>query len=167
MSKDYKINCGIKKLKLDERRGSMKECLKRSQVRYFGLFKIDPLLIEEKLKEKKISEANRFKYSIGRMYGLKARGEKIKKVIEVCKIKKDKEKEEFYTKELEAIRKELKECLPIAIEREKENKLKREQERKEKEFLDRLYEKKLKLDKKKKQLEKKDKEREIKKVIKK
>jgi hypothetical protein len=150
MSKEYKINCGFKPLKDDERRGSMEECIKKSQIRYFGLHKINPSLMEDYILSKKnITDANRFKYSIGRMQGLKARGEKIKKYIKSAKLRKDKEKEEKYTKELEEIRKELKKCLPIALKRYKEENIRKEREKKEKEQLNKLREQQLNEERKK------------------
>lgn len=38
--------CGIKKLKKGRHFGSMTECLDHNQVRYYGLHKIDPMLIK-------------------------------------------------------------------------------------------------------------------------
>ena len=45
-----KINCGIGELKKGERRGTMKECADKGQVRYYGLKKIDSRILNASKK---------------------------------------------------------------------------------------------------------------------
>jgi len=48
-----KINCGINDLKKGERRGTMKECADKGQIRYYGLKKIDKRTLEKSTSDKK------------------------------------------------------------------------------------------------------------------
>jgi hypothetical protein len=48
-----KINCGIGELKKGERRGTMKECAEKGQVRYYGLKKIDSRILKASKKVNK------------------------------------------------------------------------------------------------------------------
>lgn len=48
-----KINCGIGELKKGERRGTMKECADKGQVRYYGLKKIDSRILKASKKVNK------------------------------------------------------------------------------------------------------------------
>ena len=47
MSKAY---CGIGKIPKTQRKGTMKECAEKKQVRLYGLYKIDPQLVNPKAK---------------------------------------------------------------------------------------------------------------------
>jgi hypothetical protein len=81
MSEPY---CGTGKIPKNSKRGSMIECAKKGQVRYYGLKKIDSRIIENvaKLRKKKVSkEQVREKVFI-----LKAR---VKKMIKNIKAEKD------------------------------------------------------------------------------
>lgn len=46
--------CGIGKVPKGKERGTMEQCLQQGQVRYYGLVKIDPKVIENNNKKKKI-----------------------------------------------------------------------------------------------------------------
>ncbi len=49
MSEPY---CGIKKIPKNRRRGTMNECLQKSQVRYYGIQKVDSKLVNKISKPK-------------------------------------------------------------------------------------------------------------------
>jgi len=53
MTKNKKYYCGIKKIPKKKRRGTMKECVMDSQVRYYGLKKVDKRLIDASKRLKK------------------------------------------------------------------------------------------------------------------
>jgi len=50
MSKPY---CGVGKVPKGQKRGSMKECAMSGQIRYYGLKKVDPKIVEYAKKAKK------------------------------------------------------------------------------------------------------------------
>ena len=49
-----KINCGIGNLKKNQKRGSMKQCSDKGQIRYYGLKKVDKRIIDNLKKDKKM-----------------------------------------------------------------------------------------------------------------
>jgi len=48
-----KAFCGVGNIPKGYKKGSMKECVKKGQVRLYGLYKIDPKLLEQDNTEKK------------------------------------------------------------------------------------------------------------------
>jgi hypothetical protein len=108
-----KICCGIGDLKKGERRGTMKECVEKGQVKYYGLKKIDSITLKKLTAvKKKPSKTNKNGKLLNRMVLLDC---KIKKLRDAetkknTKEKKDKIKSDltkFRTERLEII-KELK-----------------------------------------------------------
>ena len=81
-----KVICSIQELKKDERRGTMDECAAKKQIRYFGMKKVDKVIID-KLTTKKIQMSKRnFAETMGKLNGLKT---KAKKLFEQIKLKKE------------------------------------------------------------------------------
>ncbi len=86
MSKAY---CGIGPIPKNQRKGTMKECAAKKQVRLYGLYKIDPQIVNPKAKptskEKKMGKndirALVFKY--------KGRFQRLKNELEIAKTDKD------------------------------------------------------------------------------
>lgn len=85
-----KIYCGIDKVPKTHKLGSMKECAEKKQVRYFGVKKIDPKLLEAVKKGSKNKES-RDKLAI-KMVGLRGKVSKLTKQMATEKDKKEKEK---------------------------------------------------------------------------
>ena len=112
----YNVNCGIRPLKSNERRGSKEECIKKAQIRYYGLVKIDPILLE---KPKKISKKEERQYNLGRLMAIKSRVMKIKGFLELKKIQENEEKFKKYTNELEKLRKDYNSNIAEANRRER------------------------------------------------
>ena len=73
-----KIYCGIGKVPKNYKKGTMKECVEQKQVRLYGLYKIDPILLNAKSKpsskEKKMGQNELRAYT----YKLKGRFQKLK-----------------------------------------------------------------------------------------
>lgn len=97
-----KIYCGIGKVPKNSQLGSMKECAEKGAVRYWGLKKVDPKLIEA-MKRKSSKKESRDKLAI-KMVGLRGRVNKLKKDISGTKDKKQKAELE---KKLEQAEKDL------------------------------------------------------------
>ena len=55
------IFCGVGDVPKKKKRGSMKECAEKGQVRYYGLKKVDSKLIERVLAEKKTGTGGKMK----------------------------------------------------------------------------------------------------------
>jgi len=96
------IYCGIEDVPKGSRRGSMKDCAEKKQIRYWGLHKIDPRTIEG---GKKTSKSKDTRYKLGQAYiKAKVRTEKLKDKV---KYEKDKAKKKEYEKELKVMMKTL------------------------------------------------------------
>jgi len=54
------IYCGADKLKKNQRRGNMKECSEKKQIRYFGIYKVDPKTLKS-VKDKSVIPSTRNK----------------------------------------------------------------------------------------------------------
>ena len=93
-----KINCGIHKLKKGERRGTMKECAEKGQVRYYGLKKIDSRMLESVKKSKTINTSRNA--VVKKMLNLKNKIKNNKKKIMEEKNKDIKEKLKNKTRDL-------------------------------------------------------------------
>jgi len=95
--------CGIGKVPKKKKRGSMKECAEKGQIRYYGIKKIDKKLAENAVRVKKIDKipASKVNKQIEKMtieYATllgKIRGTKKKLESEKDKTKKEKLKNEI------------------------------------------------------------------------
>jgi len=85
-----KIYCGINNVPKGSKLGSMKECVESNQIRYWGINKIDPKLLESMKKSKKASQT-RDSVAI-KMVGLRGKVNRLTKQIENAKNKTDKDK---------------------------------------------------------------------------
>jgi hypothetical protein len=102
------VHCGITKPPKGKKTGSMLECAKSKQIRLYGLYKVDPKIIES-LKKKKKTKTTMNDTERGKMYDkiikLKA---KRKKLLEEDKKKKTSEEDKKkIKKEIKKIEKEL------------------------------------------------------------
>ena len=98
------VFCGTGKIPKGKKRGSMKQCAEAGQIRYYGLKKVDPLLVENAVKEKKIkvSEVSKIDEKIYELLRVLVKvGGTIKKRKGQIQAEKNKEKKEKFTKELE------------------------------------------------------------------
>lgn len=121
-----KIYYGIDKLKKGYKLGSMRESIEAGQVRYFGLRKIDPRLIEA-IQTGRIQPQTREKI-LERLFILEPKIKKIKKSLE---IEEDCNKIKIMEKELKTLIKEAKklsaELKKIEELREKEKQKKKQE----------------------------------------
>jgi hypothetical protein len=95
-SKPLKVYCGIDDpVPKNSRRGSMQECLDKKQVKYYGIKRINPSVLDT-LKQDKIDKMN-----------LKSRDDLLKVIMRhkgrLTKLSKDKKKDNITKKELEQI----------------------------------------------------------------
>ena len=120
------IVCGIKEPKKNQRRGTMLECAEKKQIRYYGIKKVDKVILDmlngtSKKKTYTLDEA------VGKANGLKTRASRIIKEIESAKRKNNDQKIETLKKEYEKIKKEYAKIVPIANKLIKEDRDKREE----------------------------------------
>ncbi len=118
------IHCGVTKVPKGKKLGSMMECAEKSQVRYYGLKRIDPKILEaaQKQKSKPATRENLMMKHVeinARKKKLTASLEKEKDKIKKGKIEKDLKKA---LDQLKAISKDLK---IIEAKREKEKQQKK------------------------------------------
>ena len=105
-----KIFCGAGKVPKGQTRGTMKQCVDKNQIRYWGVKKVDPKLLESRGKKKsKGSKLTRDKVAI-KMVGLKG---KVTKLTKQLAEEKDKKKQDQIKKELEKAKKEFKEVAEL------------------------------------------------------
>jgi len=128
------IYCGIGKIPKRQRRGNMKECAEKGQVRYYGIKKIDTKTLEAsknkdsipETREKLILEISRQKGTVNRFKG---RYEKAPKSID------QQTKDEYYKKWQDA-EKKLKLLIPkfkkLEAQREKEKEVMEKEKKQEK-----------------------------------
>jgi hypothetical protein len=102
MSKKKSIYCSIGEPGKNKRRGSMRECAEKKQVRYYGIKKIDPRLLEASKKGSKDSKM-RDKLAI-KMVGLRGR---VTRLTRDHASEKDKDKKAKLAEELSKSKKEL------------------------------------------------------------
>nr|QBK89105.1 MAG: uncharacterized protein LCMiAC02_01980 [Mimivirus LCMiAC02] len=88
MAKDRKYYCGINKIPKKKRRGTMKECVMDSQVRYYGIKKVDKRLIDASKRLKKKMSKKDISIKIAKLKGQKKRMNKKLKIEEKKKKKK-------------------------------------------------------------------------------
>lgn len=53
------IYCGIDKVPKGSRRGTMKECAEKGQIRYYGIKKVDPKIVETAKKHSRLRDETR------------------------------------------------------------------------------------------------------------
>lgn len=122
------IVCGVKDItKKNQRRGTMMECAEKKQIKYYGIKKVDKVIIDMLNEKKGSKKSYTLEEAVGKANGLKTRAKRILKDIETAKRKKDDKKLETLQKELEKTKKEYAKLVPIA------NKLIAKQEAEEKE----------------------------------
>lgn len=97
-----KVYCSVGPVPKGQKLGSMKECADKKQIRYYGIKKIDPRLLEAAKKGSKISES-RDKLAI-KMVGLRGRVSRLNKEIAA---EKDKKKKDALIAQLDKTKKEL------------------------------------------------------------
>ena len=112
-----KINCGIHKLKKGERRGTMKECAEKGQVRYYGLKKIDSRVLDN-VKNSKTKDNSR-KAIVKKMINYKT---KIKNYKSKIVNEKNKDKKEKLKNKTRDLMKEYQKYKKIFDKLEKDNK---------------------------------------------
>lgn len=96
------IYCGIEDVPKGSRRGSMKDCAEKKQIRYWGLHKIDPRTIEG---AKKTTKGKDTRFKLGKaVVTARVRTDKLRDKV---KYEKDKAKKKEYEKELKAMMKTL------------------------------------------------------------
>jgi hypothetical protein len=128
-----KITCSIQPLKPGERHGTMQECADRKQIRYYGIKKVDKIIIDKMLnKQKPIKEKYSYEEALGKYYGLKTRATHLNKSLEIAKHKNDTKEIRTLKKELEQNKKEFEKILPIAKKLQEEYLKKEEKKLKEK-----------------------------------
>lgn len=102
MSKSY---CGLGKIPKGHKRGSMKDCVMAGQVRYYGIKKVDPRLLESRLKLQKEDTRESLLIKIA---GLKGRINKLRRYKDAIKVsvakKSDLEKRKKIINEIKKIR---------------------------------------------------------------
>jgi len=97
-----KVYCGVGKIPKNHRKGSMKECAERGQIRMYGLYKVDPQLVNPKAKpSSKDKQMNKTQLR-GLIVKLAARYSRLKDEME--NEKSDKKKKEM-KKEMEETKK--------------------------------------------------------------
>lgn len=111
---EKKIVCGVAEPKKNERRGTMKECAEKKQVRYYGIKKVDKIIIDKLVAKKPKKKEKTYEEVMGITVGLKTRAAHIRKSMEIAKRKKNDAKLEELEKELDATRKEYAKILPLA-----------------------------------------------------
>lgn len=121
------VYCGIGEVPKGKRLGSMKECAEKKQVRYYGLKKIDPLVIADtakQSKQKKADSSKRDKLLI-KYTDLKA---KLKKMTDTLKNSKEEAKKEKALKDIDKIKPQIQkivtELKEIDDQRDKDKKAK-------------------------------------------
>lgn len=127
------IVCSVKDItKKNQRRGSMMECAEKKQIKYYGIKKVDKVIIDMLNEKKGSKKTYTLEEAVGKANGLKTRAKRILKDIETAKRKKDDKKLETLQKELEKTKKEYTKLVPIANKLIKEDAAKREAEEKKK-----------------------------------
>lgn len=118
--------CGIKDVPKGRHRGNMIECIKKNQVNYFGLHKVDKKLLDKvnKMKSKsgEMTELDLRKKVIGLKSGIKTLARKFQESRDKEEKKKLKEQAEKKHEEFKKYNKMLKDLLK---KKEKENKPKK------------------------------------------
>ncbi|ARF09546.1 hypothetical protein Indivirus_1_169 [Indivirus ILV1] len=112
-----KIYCGSSKVPKGQTLGTMKECVAKNQVRYWGVKKVDSrLLKKESIKKEKSTKESRDKAAI-KMIGLRGKVQKLTKQVSE---EKDKKKKLALSKELEKAKKEFSEAVALFNKLEKQ-----------------------------------------------
>ena len=110
------VFCGIGKIPTKSRRGSMKECAEKKQIRYYGIKKVDSKILEIAMGTKKNKDSR--ENVLKEMSKYRGRMTKYKKAVAGAKTKEDKAK---FQKELDAATKQFDkyDAMFTAIERKR------------------------------------------------
>lgn len=103
------IYCGISKIPKGSRRGNMRECAEKGQIRYYGLRKIDDRTLKSAANKKKDQVS--YHEAVKLVVRLRAR---LKRMISEIKAEKDKSKKEKKKEEAKKVQKELKQAVSVA-----------------------------------------------------
>lgn len=110
-----KIVCSVQPLKKNERRGTMMECAKKRQIRYYGIKKVDNAIIDMLTNKKKRREEEAYFHKVvARASFIRTMTPRLKKKLEIAKNKNNKTKIKYYEDQLEKLNKEYKDLMPIA-----------------------------------------------------
>jgi len=104
--------CGIGEVPKGQKRGTMKECAERGQVRYYGLKKIDKKLVEYASKDKKLRVGSKTNLNKKRMELILKDTDlagKLKKLKSKFDLEKDTKEKNKLQKEINQIQKDMKE----------------------------------------------------------
>jgi hypothetical protein len=104
---EIKWHCGVDPVPKGKKRASMKHCAENGQIRYYGIKKVDPTLLES-IKKKKMSGMDTKTYTKLRIK-LVVLQDKKRKTIEKIKIEKDATKKEKMKIEAKKMIEEIKE----------------------------------------------------------
>lgn len=118
-----KIHCGIKPVPKNHKLGTMQQCLEKNQVKYWGIKKVDPRMLEASKTIKKTKKVKSLDDI--RIMQVSFRGKIKRKTIDLGKEKDTKKKEEI-TKEIRELRKQLDLVNAQAIKMEEERKIAQE-----------------------------------------
>lgn len=156
-----KISCGVKDLRKGFRRGNMMECARKKQVYFYGVKKVDKIIVDM-INGKDGMKIYTKEEALGKAGGIRTRVKHLNQWIENSKNNKAKaEKIKEWEAEIERLKKEYAKLVPIAnrfLKEEAEQKKLEEKEREEKQKLKEEKEKKLAKEKAKKQKAKAEKE---------
>jgi len=94
------VVCGIGKVGKNQKLGSMKECAEKKQIRYWGVNKVDPKILE--LAKKGSRKGDTRLSVLKQMMGLRGKISKIQKQLKTEKDKKEKDKLEKEKAKFEA-----------------------------------------------------------------
>lgn len=126
------IVCGTKELKKNQRRGTMMECAEKKQIKYYGIKKVDKIILDMINGKKTEKKTYTLSEAVGKASGLKARANKIVKEIAKAKKKGDDERIEKLKKEFTKVKTEYTKIAPIANKLIKEDEENRKAEEKAK-----------------------------------
>jgi hypothetical protein len=115
---EKEIFCGIGNIPKKARRGTMQECAEKGQIRYYGVKKIDPRLLEAAKEEKKNRKPKGRDAIIIKIMTIKGKINKQKKIYDG---EKDKDKKEKIKKEIEKLKKDLDKLSDKASDYEKKS----------------------------------------------
>lgn len=117
-----KIVCGVTEPKGKQRRGTMKECAEMKQVRYYGIKKVDKIIVDKMKSKKKVPKIT-LEEAIAKTVGLKQRLEKLKKMIDDNTRVEKMDKVQALKKEYETVKQAYNASVPITNKMVRERKL--------------------------------------------
>lgn len=108
-----KITCSVKEPTKNQRRGTMSECAEKKQIRYYGIKKVDKVIVSKLTEKKKDLSKYKMKDLLVKANGLKARAKRLIARIEIAKNKEDKKELKTLQTELEKTKAEYAKVVPI------------------------------------------------------